>query len=289
MVSLFYILFQIVLVFPLLYISQYMWKWYTPFNDQQLMVENKYSASGLLYFSYILSLAIMSSLAFYGESHIILLDTMSIITVYIYSNILLITTLFLVNKSAEFLFKKEKNYFYSLIEKQNSAVAFFYGFILLSIAIQYLVSNYGKLFDIITFFSISLPYFMFGQLLIVLSLFFLKFKTKYDDIKEIEKNNVSVALYYGSILITSSLLIGNVIHQVEMFTLYDVGLVFIYSFLSIMFLIIFPELVLKVLFGKKVNVEELIVQDNINIALSLFATRIVFAVIVYFSMSFNLV
>lgn len=266
-----------------------MWKWYTPFNDQQLMLENKYSASGLLYFSYILSLALMSSLAFYGESHTLIVDTMSIITVYIYSNILLVTTLFLVNKSAEFLFKKEKNYFYSLIEKQNSAVAFFYGFILLSIAIQYLVSNYGKPFDIITFFSVSLPYFMFGQFLIILSLFFLKFKTKYDDIKEIENNNVSVTLYYGAILITSSLLIGNVIHQVEMFTLYDVGLVFIYSFLSIMFLIIFPELVLKVLFGRKVNIEELIVQDNINIALSLFATRIVFAIIVYFSMPFNLV
>ena len=106
MVSLLYVLFQITLVFPLLFISQYLWKLYTPFNEQTLMLEKKYSASGFLYFTYILSLAIMMSLAFYGESYTLLKDTIAIVSVYFISNILLIGILIIVNNTIEIFFKK---------------------------------------------------------------------------------------------------------------------------------------------------------------------------------------
>ncbi len=268
MVQLLYVLFQITLIFPLLYVSQVLWKWFSSYDDQKIMLETKFSSAGLVYFSYMFSITIMSILAFHG------------------ANILLLSIVYVLNKSISYFYKTDV---FTLIQNNNQAVGFIYSSILLSAAIQLVVSNYGKEIDNEFLFNISLPYFIFGQLLILLSFYFLSFKTTFNDIKEMENGNSAVSLYFAGIFLNSALLIGNVIQEINTFSLYYLILIFIYSFLSLMFIIIIPELLLKLLFNKNTNVEILLKENNSNVSLILFSLRTMCTVIVYFSIPFNLI
>ncbi len=278
------LIYQLILILPLLWLSQRLWIFITPYDDHKIIRETKLSPSGILLAGYLLAVAVIMILVFHGETFDYLSDTVTIFSMAILANLCLLLAFYLSSKAfAKKYTAQDYKVFYE-IESGNFAVAVYLLFLLVSTAVQLVVANYGKEIDFYTWILVVLPYFLIGQLIILTSTFLFQKASFYEGLKN---GNLAIAISYGALLLSISLVVGKVLYQVEIFDAESVFLVLLYSFLYVTFLSYVPEKFSTVILKKELTNE--IIAGNIDFALVQGVVKVIFAIVIIHSMNFSLV
>lgn len=281
LIQLFY---QILLILPLLWLSQKLWVLVTPYDDHHIIKQKGLTPSGVLLSGYMLSVAIIMILVFHGETFDFLSDTVTIFSMSIIANICLLFAFWLSSKAFEKKFTLGDYNAFKEIENGNMAVAVYLFFLLVSTSIQLVVANYGKQINFHDWIFVVLPYFLIGQLLILTTTFMFQKAYFYEHLKN---GNVAVAISYGALLLSVSLVVGNVLGNVDVLDAETVFLVSVYSSISVLFLAYIPEKFSK--FILKTDLIEEIKDGNVDFALIQGVVKVIFAIVIFHSMSFNLI
>lgn len=289
MLQFLYVLYQVVLVFPLLWIAQRLWVKITPYDDYELMISNKMSSSVLVYLGYIVAIIFIMALSFHGESVNWFTDTLFIVSVFVVANLALLLEAYLLS----YIFGGF-NKIFQKVKEGNFAIAIYQAFLFVSIGLQILVTNFDKTLSF-EYFCITVPYFVLGQFFILISVFLFQKITSYDDLSEMMKGNIAVAISYAGLFISVTLLISNVLRNVLVFDFSTLGLVVVYSIFSLIFILFIPGLLSKFILlpvlkeSNSKNLDAMIADGNINVALIDATVKIILSVVVFFSMSFYIV
>lgn len=298
MLDLFYVLFQIALLFPLLWASNWLWRKYTPYDENIGLTDNQLSASSIVYIGYMLSVACFMILAFYGESHGFLIDMSYIFGLAILSNLLIIAGFKIYAFLLSYQLMEKESYIYKAIEQNNMAIAVYKFFALVSMGILILIANYHRDLKMFDFFTMSIPLFICGFLIVFFLMLLAQYSTSYNEAKELKDANLAVAFSIGGVFLSLSLLVGNVLAQVQVMSLDSLIYVINYSLISYLFITFLPNVITYFLrFGilskghwiqKNKEINDLIADGNIDIALLQAVVRIIFAVVVVYAVPFNL-
>lgn len=298
MLDLFYVLFQIALLFPLLWASNWLWRKYTPYDENIGLTDNQLSASSIVYIGYMLSVACFMILAFYGESQGFLIDMSYIFGIAILSNLLIIAGFKIYAFLLSYQLMEEKSYVYKAIEQNIMAIALYKFFALVSMGVLILIANYHRDLKMYDFFTMTIPLFVCGFLIVFFLMLVAQYSTSYNDAKELKNGNLAVAFSIGGNFLSLSFLVGNVLAQVQVMSLDSLIYVINYSLISYLFITFLPNVMTHLLLfnvfsighwiqkNKKIN--DLIAAGNVDVALIQAVTRIIFAVVVIYAVPFNL-
>ena len=120
----------------------------------------------------------------------------------------------------------------------------------------------------------------------------LQYFTSYNDVKELKEGNIAVTISFGGAIIAVSLLVANVLSQVQVFNLDSIMLLITYSIISFIFLLILPGLLTKYLVSKMVmnesTIDDFIKSGNLDIAILQAIVKVIFALVVVYAIPFNL-
>lgn len=278
------LMYQLALIFPLLWLSQRLWIFITPYDDHKIIRTTKLSPSGILLGGYLLAVAIIMILVFHGETFDYLSDTVTIFSMAVLANVCLLFAFYLSSKAFANQYIRQDYKVFHEIETGNFAVAIYLLFLLVSTAVQLVMANYGKEINFYTWIYMVLPYFFIGQLIILTSTFIFQKVTFYEGLKN---GNIAMAISYGALLLSISLVVGKVLYQVEILDAESVFLVLLYSFLYVAFLSYIPEKFSKLILKKELTNE--IILGNIDFALVQGIVKVIFAIVIIHSMNFSLV
>jgi uncharacterized membrane protein YjfL (UPF0719 family) len=117
-------------------------------------------------------------------------------------------------------------------------------------------------------------------------------KTIYDDIKEIKNNNIAVSIENTSLLISIAFLFGNVIKEITEFNIIVFVLIIFYFLVSTTFLIFVPKFIASVLTTKErkgKDIEILISENNIPIAVISAISKFLLTIIAMVVIPFDII
>jgi uncharacterized membrane protein YjfL (UPF0719 family) len=225
------------------------------------------------------TLIIFSSL--YGESKTILIDIASIITIS------LIGVLFL--SLNQIIIKKIQ--LKDIVKKQNSdnmAIAIIIGSNYIATSIIFFKNFYGYELSLNSIY-ISIYYFILTQFFMFITIELFILKTRYDDIKELERDNISVAIEQSSLLIALAILFSNVAKEAIIIDTTSTTLLITYFIISTTILIFLPHLITKLFIkDKNRSIEDLISQNSLEVAIKSAFIKILLATIFITILPFNI-
>lgn len=297
-----YTLLQLVLVIGILFLVKHYRAFYTRgIDDFELMQKHKVSSAGISMFGFLSGMTIIIVLAFGGKSMGLINDGIQILFTSIIGMLLLSLNSVFVDGLILQDFKSEDP---NAIEKKvrvkdainnnvlSIGVLQAFGFI--SAAAQFYFANQGVDQITIGLFMISVPYFIFGQIIVVLGMAGFIAVTSYDDHKELFKGNVAVSTSHGFLMLSISVLVGTVSNQALSLDPTTAVLIFIYSFISILIMIFGPKLlaglflrgVLKENYDGKI--EKAVADGQVDIASIYGLMRLIVAIVIASSFPFNI-
>lgn len=290
-----YTLYELVLVTGLILLAKYFRAFCTVgVDDFSLMKEHKVSAAGISMFGFVSGMTIIIALAFGGHSTGIFNDTIQIVFTAVIGMLLLSLNSFFVDGLILQCLKSGNPNTRDAINNNILSIGFLQAFGFVSSAAQFYFANYGVHEITLGLFMISVPYFIFGQLIVVSGMGAFIVFTKYNDHKELFGGNIAVAISHGFLMLSISLLVGNVSSQALSVDVTTALLIFVYSAISIAIMIFFPELLAGIFLRKVLNenydckIELAIVDGQVDIAAIHGVMRLIVAIIIASSFPFNL-
>lgn len=288
--SLLYLLMQIILLLILLYIAKRVFVWITPIDDYALVRKHSLSSAGLSLSGYIGALLLVCGLAFQGQSHGFVNDFLQItFTVFAGTFMIALNRIF-VNGMMLGGYRNLIDV-HGQINQNNLAIGIFQGLAFIAAGTQYFLANHNAALTLGQF-MISIPLFILGQFLIVILHQLFIWKTSYDDLEELNKNNCAVAIHHGGLLITLSFLVGSAISHTGSLAFEPVLGLVIYSLVGSLFLIYFPYLVAKpflhLMVKPKHSIEQTIQSGHMDVALIYSLMRLVIAILTIHTLPYGI-
>jgi uncharacterized membrane protein YjfL (UPF0719 family) len=288
-----YAFFQLVLVLVILFVTKAYRAMYTKgVDDFALMQDHKISSAGISMFGFLAGITIIIALAFGGHSVSILDDTIQIlITAFIGMILLSLNSIFVDGLILMgFGNKKVKN----AINANVLSIGVLQAFGFISAAVQFYFANQGVEHITMGLFMISVPYFIFGQFIVVAGMAAFIAITSYDDHKELFDGNVAVAISHGFLMLSISAIVGTVSSQALSIDTTTALLIVVYSILSVSLMIFGP----KLLAGKFLNgvlkskydgkIEKAVADGQVDIAAVYGLMRLIVAIVIASSFPFNI-
>jgi uncharacterized membrane protein YjfL (UPF0719 family) len=282
----FYGLIEIIIFSVILFLSIKVRHFITEFNDSKLTIENN-TAMAISQFGYLIAVLLILSSSIFARDYENIFE--SFFVTFIFSTVgivfLSLNRYFVNNLYLKGLIARDE------IEKNNTAFAIFQagGFISTGIIIN--ENFYGFEFSldliIVTFFTFIITQF---AMFITAKLFIAK--TIYDDIKEIKNNNIAVSIENTSLLISIAFLFGNVIKEITEFNIIVFVLIIFYFLVSTTFLIFVPKFIASVLTTKErkgKDIEILISENNIPIAVISAISKFLLTIIAMVVIPFDII
>jgi putative membrane protein len=218
----------------------------------------------------------------FGESFGFVHDFVAIVSITLIGIALLTLNRVIMNR----LYLKEFNAQFE-IESENIAFATLQagGFISMAVIMMFSFYNFEFTVDLL---AVALFYFFLTQfsLYFVSKLLFLV--TPYDDVKELKRGNMAVALNFFGTLIALSLLFGNSVREVLIINFDTVALLLLYFTLSALLIIYIPTLITSLLISINKRVDEAIEEGNIAVATTEMMVKVGVAVVVISTIPLNI-
>jgi len=272
---------QISTVIFLLFVATKVREYITQFNDRELIG----SGNRAIAFSnggYYIAITLILGSSLFGESFGVMHDFVAIVSITLVGIVLLTINRFIVNR----IYLKEFNAEFE-IESENIAFATLQagGFISMAIVLFFSFYNFEFTVDLLI---VALFYFFLTQfaLYFVSKLLFLV--TPYDDIKELKRGNMAVALNFFGAMIALSLLFGNSVREVLLIDANTVAILLLYYTLSTLFILYIPTLITSLIVSLNKKVDEAIEEGNVAIATTEMMVRIIVAVVVIATIPLNI-
>lgn len=288
-----YAFFQLLLVLVILFVTKAYRAMYTRgVDDFALMQDHKISSAGISMFGFLAGMTIIIALAFGGHSVGILDDTIQIlITAFIGMILLSLNSIFVDGLILMGLGnKKVKN----AINANVLSIGVLQAFGFISAAVQFYFANQGVEQITMGLFMISVPYFIFGQFIVVAGMAAFIAITSYDDHKELFDGNVAVAISHGFLMLSISAIVGTVSSQALSIDTTTALLIVLYSILSVSFMIFGPKLLagffLKEVLKSKYDgkIEKAVSDGQVDIAAVYGLMRLIVAIVIASSFPFNI-
>lgn len=295
MLDFLYAVYQTALVFPLLLIAHFIWTKYTPYDDSRAILDLKLSAGGLVYAGYLLGIFIMMILVVAGDSHGWIDDTITMVSVFLIATASLLLGFEVSARLIAVQLGESRESIFKSIENDNLAIALYQFFIFVSMSILLVITNFGKNLLFADWTSLSLPLFGFGLLVVFILSAIQQSTTSYNEAKALKNGNVAVAISFGGTLLAVTILVANVLAQVQIFNLESIMLIAVYSTISFMFILFVPDMLTKILLQKSMQangfktIDEMIGQGNIDVSIVQSVVKLIFAIVAFFSVPFHLV
>jgi uncharacterized membrane protein YjfL (UPF0719 family) len=238
---------------------------------------------------------IVSTIGYYTSIAIIILSAVSGVSLgYFYDivstlSILLLGFLFLALNRwfINLLYLNEFNPKHEL-ERENIAFALFQSGGFLATSIIFYHSFAGFEFNLGLLF-VGSTYFILTQLLLLIFVKIFILKTPYDDILEIQRSNLAVAIEFFSLFLALSILFGNVAEAVLDIDLTSIATLLIYFTISSIFLIYVPTLITSLITSGDGEIDRAIADGNIVVAVKGGAVKVIIAIVVVSTMSLSIV
>jgi putative membrane protein len=279
----FFILFgvQLSTVIFLLFLASKIREFVTDFNDKELIASDNRAivmSSGGYYIA--VTLVIASSL--YGESFGAIHDFVAVTAISFIGIALLTLNRYVINR----VYFREFNAQFE-IESENVAFAILQagGFISVGVVIFYGFHTFEFTVDLLV---INLFYIVLTQLLLYFIAKLLFFVTPYDDIKELKRGNVAVALNFFGIMLSLSILFGNSIKEVLLIDLNSIAILLLYYLFGTLFLLYIPKLITALLLSINKGVDEAIEEGNVAVATTEVSVRVIIVITLVSTMPLNI-
>lgn len=290
-----YTIYQLVLVMMLILLGKYFRALCTVgIDDFSLMREHKISSSGISMFGFVAGMTILIVLAFGGHSLGIISDTIQIVFTAIVGMLLLSLNSIFVDGLVLQGFKPGNPKTRDAINSNVLSIGVLQAFGFISAAAQFYFANQGVEEITLGLFMVSVPYFVFGQVIVVSGMAAFIAFTKYDDHKEIFNGNVAVAISHGFLMLSISILVGNVSSQALSLDVTTALLITVYSAISIAIMIFGPDFLAGVFLRKVLKekydckIENAIVDCQVDIAAIYGLMRLIVAIVIASSFPFNI-
>jgi len=232
---------------------------------------------------YYLSIILIIYSAVQGESFGYMYDIISIFSTVLIGLIFLSINRWIIN----IFYLKDLNPKYEL-EKENIAFAIFQASGFLATATIFYKSFAGFEFSLGLIY-VGTIYFFITQLSLFVMIKIFILKTSYDDVREIKKGNVAVAIEFLSIFVAISMLFGNIAEAVIDIDLNSIATLFIYFLISSIFLIYLPSLLTSILIVGNKKVDNSIADGNMIIAVKSAVVKITIAIVIIETLPLNIV
>jgi len=232
---------------------------------------------------YYISVLLIIFSAIQGDSFGYIYDTISIFSIAFIGFISISINRLVINK----FYLNGLNPQYEL-ERENVAFALFQIGGLLATATVFYNSFAGFEFTL-SLLSIGSLYFIITQisLFVVIKMFILI--TPYDDVREIKRGNVAVAIEFFSLFIAISMLFGNIVKEVVEIDLNSIATLFIYFTISTLFLIYLPLFLTSILTAGNKKVHNSIEDGNMMVAVKSATIKIAIAIVIIETLPLNIV
>jgi len=174
------------------------------------------------------------------------------------------------------------------LDRENVAFALFQTAGLLATATIFYNSFAGFEFTL-ALLSVGIIYFIITQIsiFVVIKIFILT--TPYDDIREIKRGNIAVAIEFISLFIAVALLFGNIAKEVIEIDINSIATLFIYFTISTIFLTYLPSLFTSILTAGNKKINNSIADGNMIVAIKSATIKIAIAIVIIETLPLNIV
>lgn len=289
LVDLSFVFYQMVLALVVFFAAKHIrFMLTTGYDDLAIMQDNKNSAAAYSMVGFLAGVVIVMSLAFQSEFYDITDLTLKVLVASFIGVFLMAFNIFFV----DFLILGSKKV-NEAIKANVVSVGIIQAFGFIAAGLQFYIANSGVDEITIGLFMVSVPYFILGQFIMVLTMRLFIMVTSYDDMKELFTGNIAVAVSHGFLMISISLLIGSVASEAMEVDMLTTMFIVLYSFISILFIIFGPRQftsyiirgILKEYNGK---IENAVEDGRVEVALVYGLVRLSFAMVILLSFSYNL-
>lgn len=273
---------QFGIVVAVLFIATKLRRFITQFNYKQGAYQsNRAIAISTIGFYTSIILIVLTSVK--GVSYGYLSDIISILSISFLGLLFLTLNRWIIN----LFYLKEFNPAYEL-NRDNIAFAIFQsgGFIATSIIFY---SSFAEFEFNLGLISVGTLYFLITQLFLFIFVKIFILKTSYDDIREIQRGNISVAIEFLSLFISLSLLFGNIAKEVVNIDLISIASMFIYFAISSISLLYIPNLVTSLISSGDKKVEKSIGDGNMVVSIKSGAVKILVAILIVETLPLSIV
>ena len=232
---------------------------------------------------YYFSIILIIYSAIQGDSFGYLYDVISIISTVLIGILFLTINRWIIN----FFYLRDLNPRYEL-EKENIAFSIFQAGGFLATAIIFYKSFTGFEFSLGLIY-IGTIYFFITQISMFVVIKIFIFKTPYDDIREIQKGNIAVAIEFLSFFVAISILFGNIAKSAIDVDFDSIAILFVYFLISSIFLIYLPTLLTSILTSGDKKVDRSIASGNIIVAIKSAVVKITIAIVIIETLPLNIV
>ena len=232
---------------------------------------------------YYTSIVLIIFSAVQGDSFGYIYDVISIFSIVLLGLIFLTLNRWIVN----IFYLKGLNSKYEL-EKENVAFSIYQIGGFLATAIIFYNSFAGFEFNLGLIY-IGTIYFFITQLSLFVTIKIFILQTPYDDIREIKKGNIAVAIEFLSFFIAISMLFGNIAGAVIDIDLNSIATMFAYFTISSIFLIYLPTFLTSILTTGNKKVDNSIEDGNMVVAIKSTVVKITIAIVIIETLPLNIV